>query len=121
LDKKGKTKQSHFESEQIGAITSYGTLPGPGDLRISAKTITVNENGFFFTGKIKKPGGGGFIDLSTKPEFFGLSLTDIQAAVILHELAHVADAIPKDGNDDNTSVENSQRVYDHCFKSDKKK
>jgi hypothetical protein len=53
---------------------------------------------------------------STNPAFQGLQLTEIQAAVIIHELAHAAGVIKSDSGNQSQSQQNSQDVYDACFK-----
>lgn len=113
-------KPQHFENNNIGAITvaATGSLPGPDGIRISASVITINPHGPFYSGlttDLKR--------LDTTSAFRGLSQLDIQAAMLIHELAHaIPSNIPYPENDsgDDKSNANSQKVFDDCFKPKKK-
>lgn len=108
----GTTKTKSFRSG-VGAVTSLGVRVGlnlGGTRPVSAPTITVNNNGFYFS--MKTPDG---TDVETLEEFSGLSNAEIQASVILHELAHAFNAIPADGKNSKQSRANSKKIKQMCF------
>jgi YD repeat-containing protein len=112
----GGIGSARFSSADIGAATSIaaGSLPpaSPGGLRISANPITVNQNGFYYTGR---DSGGVAVNTLIDRGFYGLSLADMRGAVILHELLHAAGRIPGDLSNPRQSQANSELVRRFCF------
>lgn len=115
----GGNRTERFTSADTGAVTSYaaGSYPNANGVRVSANPITVNSNGFYYTGRLSnnRPvgsvrGGG----------FEGLNMSQVRGAVIIHELLHAANRIPSDNpatlNDGGRqSRANSERVRVFCF------
>ncbi len=102
-----------------GAVTSYAIPPGvlspsPSDpnRRISTNMITINTNGFFFSGT--DPNG---VPVNTIPNqgFVGLNFAQMRGAVIIHELLHAIGIFPPEGNNSAQSHANSRAVQEACF------
>lgn len=71
----------------------------------NAKGIYFNPSGEFYSTKDVGIGFG----ISLSPEDFGI-------LAVIHELAHIAGVIPRDGGADRTlSYENNRKVYVLCF------
>jgi hypothetical protein len=103
-----------FQSANVGAVTSYaaGSYLNSAGLRISANPITINNNGFFFSGRTAS---GMLVNTLQNAGFYGLSLSQIREAVIIHELLHVAGRIASDHDDSEQSRRNSELVRQFCF------
>jgi RHS repeat-associated protein len=112
-------KRDHFETGNIGAETTQGAasypLPTDHSIRVSAPIITINQNGFYFSGRMTN-----LTPVNDLGEFSGLDIGEVQAAVIIHELLHAAGAVKPDGDDPAASQQISQDVYNNCFKSKNK-
>ena len=112
----GGTRQQNFGSGDIGAVTSYaaGSYPSPTSpgVRISANPITINQNGFYFSGNNS---AGVAVNTLQGAGFQGLSLGQIRGAVITHELLHVVSRIPADAGNPTQSRANSELVRHFCF------
>jgi len=109
----------NFESASVGANTTYatGSYSNANGIRISANVITVNKNGFFFTGLLD---GGRFVNTIAGGGFEGLTMSQIRGAVIIHELLHAVNKIPtnnpKNLNDGGKqSKANAELVRRNCF------
>ncbi|MGB7925095.1 MAG: RHS repeat-associated core domain-containing protein [Pyrinomonadaceae bacterium] len=101
----------------IGAITTFRTVePYQVEGNTFNAVVTINSNGFFSTLKVSTSNNKDK-RLSTFKDkgFYGLNDSQIRGAVILHELAHVAGAIPSDLTDKKQSQKNSERVRLLCF------
>ncbi len=111
---KSKVKQESFTSGDVGAVTSFaaGSYPNSLGRPVSANPITINRNGFYYSGRDTRGN-----DLSNIRDrgFYGLSLSQLRGAVILHELLHVAGRIPLDSDDPTQSQANSELVRRFCF------
>jgi len=112
----GGIRQQNFSSGDVGAVTSYaaGSYPSPTSpgVRISANPITINQNGFYFSGNNS---AGVAVNTLQGAGFQGLSLGQIRGAVILHELLHVVSRIPADAGNPTQSRANSELVRHFCF------
>jgi len=112
----GGTRQQNFGSGDVGAVTSYaaGSYPSPTapGVRISANPITINQNGFYFSGNNS---AGVAVNTLQGAGFQGLSLGQIRGAVIIHELLHVVSRIPGDSGNPTQSRANSELVRHFCF------
>lgn len=112
----GGTRNERFSSGDVGAATSYaaGSYPSPtaAGVMISANPITINQNGFFFSGRDSH---GVAVNTLRDRGFYGLSLGQVRGAVIIHELLHVMSRIPSDGNNPRQSQRNSELVRRFCF------
>ena len=110
----GRLETRGFQSGDIGAVTSYaaGSFLNSAGIRISASPITINNNGFFFSGRNTS---GVLINSILNAGFYELSLSQLRGAVIIHELLHVAGRIPSDLNDSEQSRNNSDLVRQFCF------
>ena len=112
----GGTQQQNFTSGDVGAVTSYaaGSYPSPMSpgVRISANPITLNQNGFYFSGNNS---AGVAVNTLQGAGFQGLSLGQIRGAVIIHELLHVISRIPADAGNPTQSRANSELVRRFCF------
>jgi hypothetical protein len=114
----GGTTSRNFRSADVGAVTNYATgsyqSPDSPNVRISANPITINQNGFYFTGRTAN---GMALNTLRGRGFEGLSLTQIRGAVIIHELLHAATRIPSDDENPEQSQRNSELVRLLCFPS----
>ena len=111
----GGMRQVNFTSADVGAVTSTAAGSYPGStprVRISANPITINENGFYFSGNNS---AGVAVNTLQRAGFRGLSLAQIRGAVIIHELLHAAGRIPSDGTNPTQSQANSELVRRFCF------
>jgi RHS repeat-associated protein len=88
--------QPYFGSPNNMAATLSGNIPAP---------IYVNVNGAFFPGQ----GGSAPIGGAYPP-----GSTPGQIVILLHEVAHKVNAIPRDSTAPDQSVKNSVTVVDHC-------
>lgn len=87
----------------------HPTVPG---LRVSANPITINQGGFYFSGRDIHG-----VDVTTIRDrgFYGLSLGQLRGAVLIHELLHAAYRIPGDWDNPTQSQANSELVRTFCF------
>ncbi|MCG3144288.1 MAG: hypothetical protein HONDAALG_01707 [Gammaproteobacteria bacterium] len=103
-----------FPSHDVGAITTYGnaSLPNAHGTRTSVGLVNINQGSFFMHG-LRSDG----VAVTNVPDagFYGLSLREIQAAVIMHELLHATWNLPSDSNDPQQSMANSGAVRLGCF------
>jgi hypothetical protein len=111
----GGTRNENFESADVGAVTSLGgagSYANASGGRTSANPITVNRNGFFFTGRTSD--GRDLTTLQGRG-FEGLSLRQLRGAVLIHELLHAAGRLPHDKDNPTRSQKNSELVRRLCF------
>jgi RHS repeat-associated protein len=108
-----------FSSADIGAITTYatGSYLNANGVKVSANVITVNKNGFFFSGRVED---GTLVNTIRGGGFEGLGLTDIRGAVLIHELLHAVGRIPSDDpsvlkDNGKQSRANAELVRKNCF------
>jgi hypothetical protein len=109
---------------QFGTTYSNGT-PFEGDVGASTNTrtgvITINQNGFYMSGQIPTTdmisGAVTYrpITALVSSGFYGLQRSEIRGAVIIHELLHVAKAIPSDRHSSEISQLNASLVRINCF------
>jgi RHS repeat-associated protein len=114
---RGSTIQpERFSSGNTGAATSYaaGSYPSTSGVRVSANPITINRNGFYFSGRTDR---GVPVNTIRGGGFEGLNLAQIRGVVILHELLHVVSRIPSDLDNLARSQANSELVRLTCFSS----
>lgn len=111
---KSRVKQENFTSGDVGAVTSFaaGSYPNSLGRPVSANPITINRSGFYYSGRDST---GNDITNMRDRGFYGLSLSQLRGAVILHELLHVAGRIPRDSDDPRQSHANSELVRRFCF------
>jgi RHS repeat-associated protein len=105
----------NFRDGDVGAATTIGyTSSGRGITlgsgSISASQITINLNGFFFSLRTTRG-----VNVTSRPEFSGLTSAQVRGAVILHELAHAFGVIPPDGTSPTQSQANSETIKKMCF------
>lgn len=108
-----------FNSADIGANTTYatGSYPNANNVRVSANVITVNKNGFYFSGRVES---GAYVNTIRGGGFEGLNTSQIRGAVLIHELLHAVGRIPSDNPSvlkDNgaQSKANAELVRKNCF------
>lgn len=115
---------SDGKSKDFGPGTGAVTLVGQGSYynsdgtRTNASRIVINASGYYFTGLLYGNFGPPVSTLDGQG-FEGLTVDQVQAAIIIHELLHAAGAIPADGPDSNAlpkqSQANSELVRNTCF------
>ncbi len=113
------TGSKKFRSAGTGAIASLGlgSYTRANGVKINASLITINQNGFYFSGRID---GGIAVNSVRRAGFEGLDLMQIRGAVIIHELLHTVNGIPSDDptilkDDGRQSRANAELVRKNCF------
>lgn len=121
LTREGKSDLlgTKFESAGVGAVTNHAasSFRNSAGVMQSASVITINRNGFYFSGRLDD---GSDVTLIKGGGFERLDMSKVRGAVIIHELLHAMGRIPndvpaqlKDGG--KQSMANAQLVRKNCF------